>query len=204
MENESKLSQALSRFGEKLNEQVWFQQLKAKWDELDPQSRTYLQFAGLGGSVLLAIIIVVSSIWSVSRLRTEVDEKTALLTSIQSASDEIRRIKETLPAGGGGGAEAGAWGPYLEGSAANAGIDKAAMTVGEEKKGGGGEMITESLFDVTLKKVSIKNIVRFAHQLETGARPVKLRNLSIDTKADPAGYMDAVLSLSAFSLKKAE
>jgi hypothetical protein len=33
-----------------LNDQPWFQQLKQKWEELDPQSRTYLQIAAVIGT----------------------------------------------------------------------------------------------------------------------------------------------------------
>ncbi len=43
MENKSFLSRWFSSVGEKLADQTWYQQLKAKWDETDPQSRTYIQ-----------------------------------------------------------------------------------------------------------------------------------------------------------------
>ena len=48
--------------------------------------------------------------------------------------------------------------------------------------------------------MNIKQVVRYAASLESGSRPIKLRNLLIDTKTDPSGYLDATLALSAFTL----
>ena len=39
MENDGKLSQAWRSFSDKIQDQVWFQQLKAKWDDLTPLDR---------------------------------------------------------------------------------------------------------------------------------------------------------------------
>jgi len=83
--------------------------------------------------------------------------------------------------------------------AGNSGIDKSGITASPEKAGESSEQTKETLVDLNLKHVSIKQVVNFAVALESGARPVKLRNLQIDTKADPTGYMDATLSVSGFT-----
>ena len=76
------------------------------------------------------------------------------------------------------------------------------MTVSAEKPGASGEVAKESLFDLSLKKVSIRQVVKLAYFLESGSQPVKLRNLSIDTNADASGYLDATLSVSTFTLNE--
>jgi hypothetical protein len=204
MENSSKLKQWLSRVSEQLNEQVWFQELKGKWEELDPQSRMYLKSALGIGAVLLVFIMTLTSMWNVRSLKRELAEKNDLINMIQGANEEMRRLKE-LTGNASTGSEAGGapqpWGPYLESAASTAGIDRAGLSIGEEKPGTSTEMAKESMMDVTLKHVSIKQIVGFAFQLESGTRPVKIRNMAIDTKDDPEGYMDAVLALSAFNIK---
>ena len=43
----SKLKEAWTSFSDQVSQSAWFQQLKAKWEELDPQSRLYLK----GGQV---------------------------------------------------------------------------------------------------------------------------------------------------------
>src|SRR6266481_4632392 len=105
-----------------LNEQAWAQQLKAKWEELDPQSRSYLKVAGIAASVLLFLFLIFSSIWSVHKLKQELSDKTDLLTMVQNANDEMRRLRETgtppPPADA-----SGPWNSYFESVATTAGID---------------------------------------------------------------------------------
>jgi hypothetical protein len=191
----------LTQFSDWLGEQEWFKQLKAKWEELDPQSRTYVKAGAAFGSVLLTLILLLSAVWSVHSLKNELAEKQELLTHIQNGYEELRRLREEssgLSAGGGGGA--GPWPAYIETVGTNAGVDKSAYSLSPEKSGATSDQAKETLIDLSLKHVSIKQIVRFAFGLENGSRPVKLRNLAIDTNADPEGYMDATLSISAFAL----
>jgi len=206
MENESRLRQLINSASDWLNEQEWFGQLKTKWEELDTQSRLYVKAGGLAGGLLLLLMFVLSAVWSVHSLKTELAEKTELVTSIQSASDELRRLREetasspaassatAAPAGN------GTWSSYFETVGSTAGLDKTMLTVSSDKPGATSEQAKESLYDLSLKHVSIKQVVRYAFGLENGTRPVKLRNLLIDTHADPQGYMDATLAVSAFAL----
>lgn len=201
MESESRLKQWSGAASDWLGEQVWFQQIKAKWDELDPNSRSYLKAGAMGGALLLSLLLVVSSVWSVHSLKRELNEKQDLLSMIQSANDELRKLREQtagLPAATGG--AGGAWPGYFESVASGAGIEKEKLTIGTEQPGQAGDTAKESLYDISLKKVSIKQVVRYAFGLESGSRPVKLRNLQIDTQGDPEGYMDATLSVSGFAM----
>jgi hypothetical protein len=201
--NKGRIGQFFSGLAERITEQAWYQQAKAKWwDDLDPQSRGYLQKAFWIGGALLIASVVIGSIWSVRSLKAELNEKTELLTQIQSASEELRRTRD---AGGGGmDTDSGPVSGYLESQAQGAGIDRGAVAVGEERSAspGGGKKddpgTKESFVDVTLKKVNIKQVVRYAHALENGSRPIKVRSLSIDTEPDLSGYMNATLALSAF------
>lgn len=170
-------------------------------EELDPQSRTYLKAAGAGGSVLLAASPHLNAVWNVHSLKSELYEKQELLTQIQAGNDELRRLRDETagsPAAGGGGA--GPWEPYFETVGSNAGVDKAALTVSGDKPGATTDQAKETLFDLSLKHVSIKQGHPLRIRPRERTRPVKLRNLSIDTHADPEGYMDATLSVSAFAL----
>ena len=135
--------------------------------------------------------------WNVQRLKSELTEKKALLTLVQSASEELRRLKTS---GGNGGSDASAWAPYFESIAGTAGVDKSNITIGSEKPGATSEQSKEVLFELGLKHVNIKQVIRYAFMLESGQRPVKLRNVMIDTKGDQAGYLDATLAVSAFTL----
>jgi type II secretory pathway component PulM len=208
MENNSRFGQFFSQLGDRISEQSWFQQSKAKWDELDPQARL---IAGLGsavGTVLLALILLIVAFFNVRAQKNELTEKQELVHLIQTANDELRSIRETGAGrlSGAGGESDAPWSPYLTSTAEGAGIEQAKIEVGAEKPSpsasGPAGTFHESLIDVSLKKVNIKQVVRYAVQLENGNRPIKLRNLTIDTQADQSGYLDATLALSAFSEKK--
>jgi hypothetical protein len=202
MENESRFSQWMTSVTDWLGEQEWYLQLKAKWEELDPQSRVYLKAGAAGGSALLLLILFFSAVWSVHSLKSELADKQGLLSSIQSANEELRRLKDEAsgsPAAGAATAS-GSWGSYFESLGQAAGVDKSSLSISSDKAGTTTELAKETLFDVALKHVSIKQVVRYAFNVENGNRPVKLRNLSIDTHADPQGYMDATLAVSAFAL----
>jgi hypothetical protein len=206
MDANSRFGQFFSRLGEKIADQTWYQQLKAKWDELDQQSRTYLRGATIVGSLLLVIFILFTGWWGVRSLRKEVSEKNDILTMLQSANEELRKLKETIPFGATTRAETGAvaWPSYFENTATTAGMDKTAISVSQEKQGSKSDLAKESMFDISLKHVNIKQIVRFSFTLENSPRPVKIRNISIDTKNDPEGYMDATLAVSGFTLTQNE
>ena len=205
MENESKFKQWFQSAVDFINEQAWFQEAKTKWEELDPKSKMYLRFAGFGISVLAVLSILASVMWSVHSLKGDLLEKRALLAMVQNATDEMRRLRENTPSGASGaGASntdaAGGWNGYFETIAGSAGVDKAALGISVDKAGASSDQSKEHLFELGLKHVNIKQITRFAFMLESGQRPVKLRNLTIDTKSDRSGYLDATLAVSAFTL----
>jgi hypothetical protein len=204
MLNKDTLKEWLDKITDALNEQVWFQELKGKWEELDPQSKTNLKFALCGVGVLSVLMMIFTSIWSVHSLKKELEDKRNLLATIQSANDEARRLRDasavSATAGGDADQDAGNWIPYFENLTASAGFEKTNLTISAEKPGASSEQSKESLFDLHIKHVNIKNVVKYAFNLENGTRPIKVRNLLIDTKMDHSGYLDATLAVSAFAL----
>jgi hypothetical protein len=181
-----------------LNDQPWFQQLKQKWEELDPQSRTYLQIAGFVTTVVILLFAVFSTIWSVHKLKVDSSEKSELLNMLQNANDEMRRLHENAPDASA--SDNGKWDVYFGTVAGNAGLDRSALNISAEKPGNNSDISKEALYDISMKKTTIRQAIKFAYGLESGARPVKIRNIVIDTHADPEGYIDATLAVSAFSV----
>ncbi|MCM2324117.1 MAG: type II secretion system protein M [Oligoflexia bacterium] len=200
MESSSRLGQIFESLSDFLANQEWAQQLKAKWEELDPESQFYLRIGAIGGTLLLILFALVSLVWSTYSLKKEVAAKAELVQVLQNANDELRRLRTagaptaTTPSNE-------PWNAYLTNAATSLGLGKENFSVSDEKKGTESDQMKESLFDLTLKKVTIRQIIRLSFTLENGPRPVKLRNLLIDTKEDPAGYMDATLAVSAFTPK---
>ena len=205
MESESKFKQWFQSAVDFFNEQAWFQEAKTKWEELDPQSKMYLRLAGFGLTVLAVLSILTSVMWSVHSLKASLIEKRALLAMVQNATDEMRRLRESTPSSASGSSasnaeNSGGWNGYFETTAGSAGIDKASLNISADKSGASSDQSKEHLFELGLKHVNIKQITRFAFMLESGHRPVKLKNLTIDTKSDRSGHLDATLAVSAFTL----
>jgi hypothetical protein len=82
-----------------------------------------------------------------------------------------------------------------------AGIQKEAITISGEKAGTQGEQTKEALFDIGLKKVNLRQLAKFSANLESGLKPIKIRSMSVDAKPDGSAWLDATLSVSAFSMK---
>jgi hypothetical protein len=200
MEEKSRIAQMMDSLSDWLNDQPWFQQLKEKWEELDPQSRLYLQFAGAGVSVLVVVFGLFSFYWSVHKTKQELMAKSELLSMMSNAADELRTLQAANSSLGAGGGSNEPWPAYFETTANAAGIPKANLTISDSKTGTSTDIAKETLFELSMKKVNIRQAVRLAQSLESGARPVKLRNLTIDTQPDGSGYLDATLSVSAFAM----
>ncbi len=211
MNSESKLSQLLNQFRDQVTQAVQdsplVQQLKSKFDELEPRSRNQVTGGAVGGILLLIVLVVVNASMSVRTLKQNLAEKNELVRLLQSANEDLRRLKEEASLAGistqaGGSGEAPpAWNAHFETTATSAGIQKDAIAISGEKAGTTGEQTRESLFDITLKKVNLRQLARFATSIESGSKPVKIRNLTIDAKPDGSAWLDATVSVSAFSLK---
>ncbi len=188
-------------FKDSLNDQVWFQELKEKWEGLDPEMRLAVKMGSLALAVIALLLWVLSFIWGVHKLSAEVNEKTDLIAYLQASSDEMRRLRESNSSASSSGAEdSSPWSSYFQSLASQVLIDPSNLSVSGEKPGAKTDTTAEGLIDISLKHVSIKQIVRFLNMVETSARPVKVRNLLIDAKNDPSGYLDAEIAVSGFSL----
>jgi hypothetical protein len=202
IEIKGKLAALVQQLAEKLQENPAFQKLRAKIDELDPQSRLYLNGAIATTAVLATLGVIWGSYSAAQRARSDYQEKLALTEMIQNASVELRQLREKNAGAGGTRSDVPApWPPYLESQALQLGIIKESLTLGPEREGKSSEQNKESLIDLQLKKINIKQLARFAAALERGSRPVKIRALTIDTHPDASGYLDATLALSAFNPK---
>ena len=187
---------------DKIAEQVWFQQLRAKWDELDAQSRMGLQWAAGVAGALLVVWLFAGTAWKVHSLKSEIADKDELIRMIQNATDELAELKEQIPAAGATStASSQPLKDYLTTVAAGSGVPASSLGLDNEKSGSVRDGSKETLAQVTLKKINLRQLVRFLFQMENGSRPVKLRNLSIETHTDQSGYLDATLQVSTFTLK---
>ncbi|MBC7385758.1 MAG: hypothetical protein H7301_06310 [Cryobacterium sp.] len=219
MENESKIGRFFQSISDKIQDQAWFQQLKVKWDELDAKTKMVAKYLGLIGSSVLIVVVVGSSLYAVADKKREIDDKQALAQKIQSSQDELRKLKDITSRFNGAGEAP--WPQFLQERATAAGFDPSLVQVTSEKiisvaapkevKSKDPKALTpqtpaaapeESLVETSLKKVNVRQLVKFVQEVENGGRTVKVRRLQIDTNPDESGYLDATVVVSAFRLKQ--
>ena len=198
MDAGSKVQESIDKATTWLNEQEWFQEIRSKWDELDPQSQLYIRIgsASLGG--ILGIAIVFSALSAVTASKREYESKAELIALIKQAQSEIGDLKGKKL----GAADAATkvnWRNTLQGIAGKVGVSGQFKVV-NEKKGKTTDFATETLFMIAIEKVSIRQVVQMVFDIEHSIQPMRVRNLEILTK-DDEGYLDAKIALSAFQVK---
>lgn len=218
MENNSRLGQLFQRVSDKIQDQPSYQQLKAKWDELDPKSRTVLKVLVLGGGSLALVLFLGNSIMAVQDQKQEIEDRLALIQKIQSSQEELRKLRE-MTAGISGG-DGSPWSGYLESLAVSAGIAGGTLAVGPEqvatppkeaKKPAAGAKDkdaapvadtapVETLVEVVAKKINVRQLVKFVYAVENGNRTAKVRQMRVNTDPEENGYMDVTLEVSGFTI----
>ena len=193
------IQEKFSSLLDRIAEQTWFQELKGKWDELDPQSKNILR-AGLAlGAVSLVILLIISAIWSVHQTKSELADKNSLLQLIQNSNDELKQLKAKIPTTAlTPEKELSSWNSYLENILLTLGIPKENFNITDERPGQSTDYSKEMYFEITIKRMNVKQLVKIVQNLEKGSRAAKLRNLSVEEKLEGSGELDAVLHLSTF------
>ena len=200
--SESRIGQLIERAKDWITQQTAYQQIREKWDSLDSESQRSLRLGGMAFGMLSAILITLGMMWSTHSLKNDVIEKQSLLGQLQGWTDEVRGLRDTTQGAVGRMTDlVGPWNVTIDQVATEAGIDKGALSVATEKVGATTDNAKETLLEIQLKQVSIKQIVNFAFKLESNPRILRLRQLSIQTKEDLTGYLDAVLQVAGYNLQ---
>lgn len=215
MESESRFSQALRNISGKIQDQVWFQQLKVKWDELDGRTQIALKYTGLIGGSVLAVGLVGTNLYAVAGKKHDIDERLGLISRIQSSQDELRRLKDVSSRLSGGDEQP--WAEFIQSKATSAGFPSAALQIVSEKVVGAATAAKDSkdqksaapaiagpeetIIEAAVKRINVRQLVKLVHEVENGGRTVKVRRLQVDTSPDESGYLDATITVSAFKLK---
>jgi len=223
MSDDSKFGQMIRQITDKLQDQVWYQQGKAKWDELDARAKTAVKYTLLVGSAVGIVGLVGSSLYSVAAQKNEIEDKLTLIQKIQNAQEELRRLREVTSRFNQGGDQP--WGQFIQEQATPAGLAPDAVQIVSEAvvasaatpapapKGktaakdksetpAAAAAPEETVVEASLKKVNVRQLTKFLHGIENGGRTVKIRRLHVDTAPDESGYLDATVVVSAFRLKQ--
>jgi hypothetical protein len=201
MSFDSQAQEWLTQVQERLNEQVWFQELKGKWDSLDTQLQTYIKFGSLG-ALALGFILTFGGIYSsVQSKKNSYEQRLSLLNSLRTSGEEIRALQRQAPSSRRGGQEVN-WNQYVSRTSSRAGMSGESAKLKSNRRLDH-PMAEERLLEIELIKINVRQLTQFAFYLENGSEPIKLRKIKVNTEGEE-GYLNATLIASAFSIEAEE
>jgi type II secretory pathway component PulM len=176
------------------------EKLRAKWQELDPQSQTYLKWAGAAGVLLVFGGASFGTLVWVRGLKNDLNSKMEVLTLINAANQEFRNLQALTGDRAMGGKPN--WKEVANSALSRASVDTASAQVGSEKDLKPGASSTETLFEVQLRRINIRKLVNVAHELENNSeQPVKIRAMQVETDGGE-GHLNVKLFASGFAVKE--
>lgn len=182
---------------ESFKDSTTYQTLNNSYQQLSPEQQTYVRWGGIFASVVLLFYFIFAATQAASSVKEEYFQKQELLTLINQAGDEIRRLKgqnSSLATGG----EMN-WKLVLANAASSQGLQPEAVEITKESAGSSQSMIQETLIEAQVKGVFIRPLVQLLFQIEHNSPPMKLKGLQIEPGAE--GVLNARLILSGFMPK---
>lgn len=198
---EAAINDFVKSASEWLTEQSWFDDLKMRWQDLDPRSRGTIKLGALGLGVVLSFLTMISVLSGVTSARSDYYARLEMAGTLDAATAELKSLKRRT------GAETGGemptpWSEKFGRIATESSIDPSAMIVGPETPGKQNELVKEGIFDLSFKNITIRQLVGFLIKLQTSGSPARLDAIEINT-VGAEGYLDAKTRVSALTVSPA-
>lgn len=188
-----------------LNEQPWFQEAQNRWDELNETTRQGIRLGLVFGCLLFVGIWSLRFTMNLKSMRANIIAKKDLIYQLQSLDQDVQGFSDFSEDSNlteGKGFQKTDWSEVLTSLANQAHIKPEALKVEVDKESPiETENSVESFYSVGLTKVTIRNIVSLAYEIESYSKPIRIRKMEVDTGSDPSGYMNAKLLISGFDTK---
>lgn len=177
----------------------WLERIGMTWTNFAPRERLLVSIVGAGASVFVAYFIVVSpflaarnqaegnvlsaesQLAAMIRLRREYDTAQARLSVLEERIRGNRDQRNVLT--------------LLEALAKDADVSVQSM---KDRRAGTNEAYREQRVEVSLKKVTLEQAVRYLHSIESTERPFSVKSLRMKTRADASNLLDVTFSVSSF------
>ncbi|MBI2606262.1 MAG: hypothetical protein HYW49_09305 [Deltaproteobacteria bacterium] len=199
----SKLKVNLGELLEKIKESEAYHQVKAKYDELDSQTKLYINLGIIAAILLVVVISVIGGVAKVSGLASDINRRDELIGYLQISADHLKQLKEKQEAAQGNADVSSPLPTFIENVSTNTGLNPEKLVLGLEKPGQEMKEAKEALIEVKLTQINLKQLARLLFNLtdQGSARNLNIRDLTIDTKGDPTGYLDAAFMVATYKAK---
>lgn len=199
-EIKEKMHSAFSDTLVRIKDSEAYQQLAARWDELDDQKRFSIQLGAVALFFIGILTSVFGSIASLNNLKRTIEERESLIGYLQTSAEEIKRYKALSLADMNTAAAMNALPVLAEAVIKLANIETSHVQIGSEQDGTEDKKSKEKLLEVKFNQINLRQLVKFMHHFadQGKAKSVYVKSVTIDTKEDPSGYMDAVVTIAGF------
>ena len=189
------LNDRWNEFTDKLMEQEIVQKFQNSFQQLSPEQQQYAKWGGAASAIGLIFYFTWGVISSANEVKAEYFENQELLQLVNSAGDEIRRLKGQNAGLSQPGSQS--WKVIFQNLAIAQGLPGDAAEITKESPGSSKNIIQETLLNVHLKNIQIHPLTQMLFQVEHGSPPMKLKGLQVNV-AGPEGQLEANLVLSGF------
>jgi type II secretory pathway component PulM len=189
---------AMSGMLDRMKEQEWYQQLNSAWSQLPPEQQRMARIGGTLSGFLIAAYLMFSTYDSAHTAKEEYYQKEELARILTQANDEIRRLKGQNSGIQQGGPKS--WAGVFQGLATLQGLPASSVEILKESAGATQGVIQESLLEVKLKGLQVRQLVPFLYQIEHGNPPMKLKGLIVEPSSEE-GLLNAKVNVSGYMAK---
>ncbi len=199
----AELKTKIIEFWDTIKESEAYLQLRAKYDELDTRTQIIMQLSVVGGVAFMLLMSVLAGMAKVGGLKNDIDSREQLIGYLQQSSDTIKQYKMQAQADATSMDSGGPLNQLAQGVLGPSNIDGSRAEISNERDGVEDKQSKEILVDVKLSQVNLRQITKFLFNVtEQGRkRSVTIKDLSIDTKGDASGFMDAAVTIAAYKVK---
>jgi type II secretory pathway component PulM len=183
---------------DRMKEQEWFQQLNAAWGQLPPEQQQMARIGGTVAGFLISAYLMFTTYDSAHTAKEEYYQKEELTRILTQANDELRRLKGQntgIPQG-----SAQTWSSVFQGLATLQGLPATAVEILKESPGATQGVIQESLLEVKIKGLQVRQLVPMLYQIEHGSPPMKLKGLIVEPSTEE-GVLNAKVNVSGYMAK---
>ncbi|MBI3541792.1 MAG: hypothetical protein HY075_00755 [Deltaproteobacteria bacterium] len=193
----------LDNLWEKLRESEAYQQVRVKYDELDSQAKLYVNLGAVAAVVLAVFLSLVIAMARLNGLKSEINDREETIGYLQRSADTIKQLKAKQNSSSARADVSSPLATFVGNVLSGTRLDPSKAEIGAEHQGTQDKESVEVLVDVKLTQVNLRQIQQFLFSLvdQGSARNLNIKELNIDTKGDPSGWMDATLVVSNFKAK---
>ena len=188
---------------QKIKDSDAYLELKQRYEDLDAQTKVYIGFGTAGGLLILLICTVVFPISKLNSIKAEINDKEATIAYLQKSSDQIKQLKLQQQQAGQGADLSSPLPLFIQSIVSASGADPEKLDIGGERVGTVDKDSQEVMVDVRMNQTNLRMVNKILFNITDrgSVRGLNIKDLNMDTKGDPNGYMDASFTVASFKAK---